>query len=811
MNAARFLFRVSFRARWRAWTAIGLLAGTAAGVVMIAAAGARRTDSAPERVVLDTRAADILVNPNNGSLREDQWRALENRPEVADWARVEGVFMVPLLPNGQPDIRFIESPAGNLVLSNPDGNELHTIDRPGVVSGRIPDRSDTTALVINETAARLHHLHVGSRLPVGFYRVQDIPESPTSKFPKPAGKYTLRVAAIVRPFDDATRASDDPRLNGSFVLSQALSRRIASYGSLYGGLAVVLHDQSQSPAYERAARRIAGSNVLDFQLISGTLERAHRGNRPYVAALWLFAVLAALAGAGVVTQLSTRQQRGESASQPELRALGATRRELVLAAALRALFIGGTAAIVAIVVAWFGSALMPIGPMRILEPHRGMNVDGTVIGWGAGAVLVLIVLLGIAVTLRHWPPVPQRSSRLGDALARTGAPVPTVVGVRMALDPGRGDAAVPVWSTVVGVGLALAALVATFGYAASLTKFTSTPRLYGWIWTAQVEPGQTTSAAQLERAATTLSRRPDVHAAIGGYAQLEIGGKTVGAVAMQPGRGVPVIDVVRGRAPERDDEIALGATTLRNLHTHIGDSLDVGIGSVRQSFRIVGQAVFPRFAPYPASEPTGLGVGGALTLDGLRRFGRLDDSERSPLSATPFIMVDGPRRGLDADVQKVVFGGDPEGGRVLGPQRPNDVASYAHLQRTPLVLVGLLVLLAVTTLVHLLVTAVRRRRKELAMLRALGCTAGQMRRLVLVQATTLIGLALLVAVPIGVIAGRLLWSATARWLGVPVLRVVPGAEIALVVLGAFVVGSIAALVPAIRAGRVDPAEILRSE
>jgi hypothetical protein len=381
----------------------------------------------------------------------------------------------------------------------------------------------------------------------------------------------------------------------------------------------------------------------------------------------------------------------------------------------------------------------------------------------------------------------------------------------MALDPGRGDAAVPVWSTVVGVGLALAALVATFGYAASLTKFTSTPRLYGWIWTAQVEPGQTTSAAQLERAATTLTRNPDVHAAIGGYAQLEIGGKTVGAVAMQPGRGVPVIDVVRGRAPERDDEIALGATTLRNLHTHIGDSLDVGIGSVRQSFRIVGQAVFPRFAPYPASEPTGLGVGGALTLDGLRRFGRLDDSEQSPLSATPFIMVDGPRRGLDADVQKVVFGGDPEGGLVLGPQRPNDVASYAHLKRTPLVLVGLLVLLAVTTLVHLLVTAVRRRRKELAMLRALGCTAGQMRRLVLVQATTLIGLALLVAVPIGVIAGRLLWSATARWLGVPVLQVVPGAEIALVVLGAFVVGSIAALVPAIRAGRVDPAEILRSE
>src|SRR5207248_1603417 len=91
---------------------------------------------------------------NNGWLREDQWRALEQRPEVADWARVEGVFMVPLLPNGQPDVRFIESPVGSLVLRNPDGNEAHTIDRPGDVAGRIRDRSTTTAASYLPTSAR---------------------------------------------------------------------------------------------------------------------------------------------------------------------------------------------------------------------------------------------------------------------------------------------------------------------------------------------------------------------------------------------------------------------------------------------------------------------------------------------------------------------------------------------------------------------------------------------------------------------------------------------------------------------------------
>jgi hypothetical protein len=811
MPVARFLFRVSFRARWRAWTAIGLIAGIAAGVVMVAAAGARRTDSAPDRVVNDTRAADVLVNPNSGTLSDAQWRALETRPEVAEWARVEGVVMVPLSPDGRPDIGFLASPHGSLVLGNPDGNELRTIDRPGVVAGRIPERGDTDALVINERAAREHRLTVGSRLRVGFYRTADIPEQPTDPLPEPALVSTLRVAAIVRPFDDATRAADDPRLGSSFLLSAPLSRRIAPFGSIFGGVAVALHDRSQLTAYERAARNIAGSSVLDFQLISGTLDRAHRGNRPYVLALWLFAALAALAGAGVVAQLSTRQQRAEAAPQHVLRSLGATRRELVIGAALRALFIAGAAVVVAVVVAWFGSALMPIGPMRILEPHRGMDLDATVVGWGAIALLMLVVGLGVGVALRRRPPTVRRSSRVGDALARTGAPVPAVAGVRLALDPGRGDAAVPVWSTVVGVGLALAALVATFAYAASLTHFTSTPRLYGWVWSAQVERSDGVSVSTMRQAADTLARDPDVHAAIGGYAQLEIAGRTVGGVAIQADRGVPVIDAVRGRAPERDDEIALGATTMRSLHKSIGDRLDVGIGDVRRSFRIVGQAVFPRFAPYPASEPTGLGVGAATTFDALRGFGPVGDPDSSPLSANPFLMVDAPRAGLEDRVRDVVFDGDPNAGLVLSAQRPNDVASYARLRNTPLVLVGLLVLFAVATLVHLLVTAGRRRRKDLAMLRALGCRASQVRGVVLAQAATLMLLALVVAVPVGVMAGRQLWAATAHWLGVPVRQVVPTVEILLVVGGAFVAGTIAALVPAIRAGRVDPAEILRSE
>ncbi len=430
------------------------------------------------------------------------------------------------------------SPRASLILGNPDGHELHSVDRPGVVAGRIPDPSDETALVINETAARLHHLTVGSRLPRRVLRRAG-----------PARELVGEASAACAPAHLASRRDRpavrrrDPRL-----------RRPSAERFVSADPCAVGADRAPRLAVRRARRDAArprtGGRVRTgrppgrgFQRPRSPGDLGHAAARAPQATgrtcsrCGCSRCSPRSAGGGVVTQLSTRQQRGETASQPVLRALGASRRDLVFAAALRALFIGATAAVVAIAVAWVGSALMPIGPMRILEPHRGFDFDAAVIGWGALAVLLLLLVLGVVVAVRRRAPRPRRASRLGDALARSGAPVPAVAGVRLALDPGRGEAAVPVWSTVVGVGLALAALVATFGYAASLSRFTSTPRLYGWVWTAQVELGDTTTVGAMEHAAATLTRDPGVHAAVGGYAQMEIGGKTVGAVALQPDRG----------------------------------------------------------------------------------------------------------------------------------------------------------------------------------------------------------------------------------------------------------------------------------
>ena len=141
----------------------------------------------------------------------------------------------------------------------------------------------------------------------------------------------------------------------------------------------------------------------------------------------------------------------------------------------------------------------------------------------------------------------------------------------------------------------------------------------------------------------------------------------------------------------------------------------------------------------------------------------------------------------------------------------NDVLSYDHLSRTPLVLAGVLVLLALGSAIHLLVTGVRARRRDVALLKTFGLTRGEARAAVLVQASVLAGLALIVAVPLGILSGRALWVTTARWLGIASDPSIPQIKLGLLVVIAMVAANAIAIGPALVAARIRPAVALRSE
>ena len=169
------------------------------------------------------------------------------------------------------------------------------------------------------------------------------------------------------------------------------------------------------------------------------------------------------------------------------------------------------------------------------------------------------------------------------------------------------------------------------------------------------------------------------------------------------------------------------------------------------------------------------------------------------------------RQAVLSRAQHIAQSVDPEGFGTEGVQRPSDIIAYDRVRSTPLVLALVLAVLASATVAHALVSAVRRRRRDLALLATLGLTRRQISSTVAWQSTTVGVLALVIGVPLGIIGGRWAWGLLADDLGtlsepkVPILAIVIGIPAVVLLCNAV------AYVPGRIASRMKPAAILRSE
>jgi predicted lysophospholipase L1 biosynthesis ABC-type transport system permease subunit len=151
------------------------------------------------------------------------------------------------------------------------------------------------------------------------------------------------------------------------------------------------------------------------------------------------------------------------------------------------------------------------------------------------------------------------------------------------------------------------------------------------------------------------------------------------------------------------------------------------------------------------------------------------------------------------------------GRQVTEPVVPGAVRNLQRVSSWPALLAALVGLLAIAMFVHALLLMVRRERRQLAVLRALGFRRGQLGATVCWYASALVVPALLVGVPLGVAVGRWGWGALAADLGVPAAPVVPVAELGVVIAGAVLLVNIAAAPLTWKAARVDAARALRAE
>jgi putative ABC transport system permease protein len=145
----------------------------------------------------------------------------------------------------------------------------------------------------------------------------------------------------------------------------------------------------------------------------------------------------------------------------------------------------------------------------------------------------------------------------------------------------------------------------------------------------------------------------------------------------------------------------------------------------------------------------------------------------------------------------------------VDPVRPAQIADLASIQTAPPLLAGLIALTMVSGLVAGLGRAIRVRRRELAVMRALGCRSSQIYATLCWQSLTIVVIGLVVGVPFGTIGGSALWRSFASGLGVVPAATLPLAGIGIVIGAAIAVSILAALPPGRRATAEHPAAALR--
>jgi ABC-type lipoprotein release transport system permease subunit len=148
---------------------------------------------------------------------------------------------------------------------------------------------------------------------------------------------------------------------------------------------------------------------------------------------------------------------------------------------------------------------------------------------------------------------------------------------------------------------------------------------------------------------------------------------------------------------------------------------------------------------------------------------------------------------------------------VVPVQHPAEIVNYRTMGSTPAILASGLAAGAIVALGLTLAAPVRRRRRDLALLKTLGFTQRQLATTVAWQASVAAVIGLAVGVPLGIALGRWLWILFARQIYAVPRPTVPALSVILVAVGALLLANAVAALPGRSAARTRAALVLRTE
>ena len=795
--------RCQWRRRRGGALAATLLFALAVGIVLTAVAGARRTQTAYPRMVEAVDASDILANPDLGTETALDFDAVEALPGVETMGVAAGMFVVPPDADGNPDFS-----APILSLASGDGDFGYRLDRPLLSEGHLPDPDAPDQIVIDPALAERLGVSAGdttellipdlSRPPID----GELPDFiPTEFTVTGIGLSTSQILA------DETFDTNQILLTPAYF--EANRRAVG-----YWGLDLRLVDPSPAgvTAFRNAVDAMVPDEDIEYRRQAVDDDAIRRAVAPQVHALYALGALVGLAALVLVSQGLTRQLVLDEEEARTLQAMGVTRRSLFVGGMLRAALLGLGGAALGAVAAIAASSRFPIGFVRAAEPHPGVDVNLAVLAAGVGAAVALL-LLAVAMPVWRGTGLASRQVRLtrpstvSAALRRRGAGPALVSGVHFALEPTRGRGSRGLRSSLVGAVFAVTLLSAAATFGASLSRLVDTPVLYGWNWSASIGVNERIPALE---AALQADPRVDASSPIT-FNRLVLDGNPIPAVGIDRSPDAVAPTVVEGRAPATDDEIALGGRTLRALDASIGDTVTVRAPDGRtQRLEVVGQAVFPGIGAYSGSERNDLGTGAMATIANLRRFGAPIQKGQELIRLRPGTDVEAFTADYDTLLREgIAFSDEIEIATV--PRRPGDIVALARVRRAPAILAGLLATLILVQLALSLLGASRSRRHDLALLKTIGFRRRQVATTVTWQTVTIVVIALVIGIPLGIAAGRTLWTRLGDGLGVVPDPVTPLAALLALAGAALLASAALSYAGGTLLARTRPAAALRSE
>ena len=831
---ASYRFRACFRSRWGGYLALLLLIGVVGGVGMAAVAGARRTQSSFPVYLASTNPGDVQAftefDPITGTgYSPGVDRAIARVRYVRRAVDVIG-FDGTLRTLGPARLGGVPGQAPPSFEGSPDG-EYFTQDRVSVVQGRMADPSRSNEMVMSAGAAAETGLRVGSVLRLAFFTTAQVNSAFAGhQAGKPHLKLRLKLVGIVKDAAQVIEDDDAALGNQLTVITPALTRRLESCCAYYSYVSLQLDGGTRhQAAVLSAVRKItpdlgqAGGAQTNAPLVA----KAERTIRPEAVAFAVFGLITALAGLVISGQLASRLVRRNAEDGAILRALGAGPAMTVCDGLIGVIGAVVTGSLLAAAVAVLLSPLAPIGPVRPVYPDRGVAADWAVLCLGFVILAVVPSATAVAVAYRvspHRATRPggdvARGSRVTRAAAACGLPPAAVTGIRAALGPASGREAAPVRSALLGSVIAVAVVAASITFGSSLSFLVSRPRLYGWNWDYALLAGF--SAAENLPAAETaalLDHDPVVAHWAGVYFEhMKLDGQDVPVLASS--LNAPVSPpLLSGHPLQAATQVVLGPTVLAQLHKHAGDTVvaDTGQGPPFR-LRIVGTATLPTIGSSgsPALQ-MGTGAIAATAHFPAQALNPQGTPVRGPMAAfitiRPGVTHAAARRSLDQVTAALNRPSDPDGpvSGVVSALRPAEIASYRTARSTPTALATILAAAAISALGLTLTASVRRRRREFALLKALGFTQRQLAATVAWQSSVPAILGVIFGLPLGIAAGRWLWTLFARGIAAVPEPSVPVLYMVLVALGAIVFTNLAAVFPAFIAVRIPTAALLRSE